>query len=248
METFRPCGSSSDRSLGLGRRMTAELEPESAWAIDDTGFPKQGDHPVGVERQYSGTLGKTGNRQVAVRLHHAGAQSSAALNWRLYLPETWIGDQQRRAEAGIPKEAEFREKWQLALEMIAEVRGWGLTDRMVVADAGYGDGAEFRDGLGARRLPCVAGVSSQLGAGAKPPRIHLPGYCGRGQPPARYQYGKQRPGSVRDVALHAKGWKRIRRREGSKGWLESRFVAVRVQPSHGFVEGEPPHEEVWLLA
>src|ERR1035438_2120332 len=71
----------------LARRMTAELEPESAWAIDDTGFPKQGDHSVGVERQYSGTLGKTGNCQVAVSLHHVGAKGSAALNWRLYLPE-----------------------------------------------------------------------------------------------------------------------------------------------------------------
>jgi hypothetical protein len=71
----------------LGRRMTAELEPESAWVIDDTGFPKQGDHSVGVERQYSGTLGKTGNCQVAVSLHHVGAQGSAVLNWRLYLPE-----------------------------------------------------------------------------------------------------------------------------------------------------------------
>src|ERR1039458_3105761 len=61
------------------------------------------------------------------------------------------------------------------------------------------------------------------------------------------EYGKQRPTSVRDVALHAKGWKKIRWREGSKGWLESRFLAVRVQPSHGFVDGEPPHKEVWLL-
>ena len=88
----------------LGRRMTAELEPESAWVIDDMGFPKQGDHSVGVERQYSGTLGKTGNCQVAVSLHHVGTQGSAALNWRLYLPETWAGDPERRAEAGIPEE------------------------------------------------------------------------------------------------------------------------------------------------
>src|SRR5664280_1416941 len=128
----------------LARRMTAELEPESAWAIDDTGFPKQGDHSVGVERQYSGTLGKTGNCQVAVSLHHVGTQGSAALNWRLYLPESWIGDQERRAEAGIPKEVEFRKKWQLALEMIDEVRGWGLADRMVVADAGYGVGDHLK--------------------------------------------------------------------------------------------------------
>src|SRR5437879_5662013 len=231
----------------LGRRMTAELEPESAWAIDDTGFPKQGDHSVGVERQYSGTLGKTGNCQVAVSLHHVGAQGSAALNWRLYLPETWIEDPERRAEAGILKEVEFRKKWQLAVEMIDEARGWGLADRIVVADAGYGDATEFRDALEARKLPYVVGVSSQVGVWAKPPEIHIPEYSGRGQPATRYQYGKQRPSSVRDVALHAKGWKKIRWREGSKGWLESRFLAVRVQPSHGFVDGEPPHKEVWLL-
>src|ERR1035441_4629918 len=114
----------------LARRMTAELEPESAWAIDDTGFPKQGDHSVGVERQYSGTLGKTGNCQVAVSLHHVGAQGSAALNWRV--------DLQGRGK--------------LALEMIDEGRGWGLTDRIVVADAGYGDATEFRDALEARKL------------------------------------------------------------------------------------------------
>ena len=162
----------------LGRRMTMELEPESAWVIDDTGFPKQGDHSVGVERQYSGTLGKTGNCQVAVSLHHVGAQGSAALNWRLYLPESWIGDQERRAEAGIPKEVEFHKKWQSALEMIDEVRGWGLADRIVVADAGYGDATEFRDGLEARKLPYVVGVSSQVGVWAKPPKIHLPEYGG----------------------------------------------------------------------
>src|ERR1039457_5484914 len=224
----------------LARRMTAELEPESAWAIDDTGFPKQGDHSVGVERQYSGTLGKTGNCQVAVSLHHVGAQGSAALNWRLYLPESWIGDQERRAEAGIPKEVEFQKKWQLALEMIDEVRGWGLTDRIVVADAGFGDGTEFRGALEARKLSYAVGVSSQVGVWGKPPKIHIPEYSGRGQPATRYQYGKQRPTSVRDVALHAKGWKKIRWREGSKGWLESWFLAVRVQPSHGFVDGEPP--------
>ena len=231
----------------LGRRMTAELEPESAWVIDDTGFPKQGDHSVGVERQYSGTLGKTGNCQVAVSLHHVGAQGSAVLNWRLYLPESWTKDRERRAEAGIPEEVEFQKKWQLALEMIDEVRGWGLADRIVVADAGYGDATEFRDGLEARQLSYAVGVSSQVGVWAKPPKIHIPEHSGRGQPATRYQYGKQRPSSVRNLALQAKGWKKIRWREGSKGWLESRFLAVRVQPSHGFVDGEAPHKEVWLL-
>src|SRR5580704_8786680 len=103
------------------------------------------------------------------------------------------------------------------------------------------------DGLEVRQLSFAVGVSSQLGVWAKPPKIHIPQHSGRGQPATRYPYGKQRPSSVRDLAFRARGWKKIRWREGSKGWLESRFLAVRVQPSHGFVHGEQPHQEVWLL-
>jgi SRSO17 transposase len=102
----------------LGRRMVKELEPDAVWVIDDTGFPKQGSHSPGVERQYSGTLGKTANCQVAVSLHEVCTEGSAVLNWRLYLPESWAGDPQRRAEAGIADEVQFRRKWELALEMI----------------------------------------------------------------------------------------------------------------------------------
>jgi SRSO17 transposase len=153
------------------------------------------------------------------------------------LPKSWTGDRERRAEAGIPDEVEFKKKWQSALEMIDEVRAGGLAERIVVADAGYAEATEFRDGLEARQLSYAVGVSSQVGVWAKPPKIHIPEYSGRGQPASRYQCGKQRPGSVRDLALQAKGWKKIRGREGSKGWLESRFLAVRVPPSHGFVDG-----------
>lgn len=120
----------------LGNRMTAELEPDSAWAVDDTGFPKQGEESVGVDRQYSETLGKTGNCQVAVSLHHVGEQGNAVLGWRLYLPETWTKDEKRRAAAGVPEEVVFKKKWELALDLIDEVRAWGVPDRIVHADAG----------------------------------------------------------------------------------------------------------------
>lgn len=231
----------------LGKRMTAELEPDPVWVIDDTGFPKQGKHSVGVERQYSGTLGKVGNCQVAVSLHHVGEQGSTVLDWRMYLPESWARDGKRREEAGIPKEVVFKTKWQLSLDMIDQVRAWGLANRIVVADAGYGDTTEFRDELEARQLPYVVGISSTTGVWSKPPQAQVPRYQGRGAPATRYAYGKQRPTSAQDAAVQAKGWKRIRWRQGSKGWLESRFVAFRVQPSHGFVRGQPPHKEVWLL-
>ena len=94
----------------LGKRMTAELEP-SGLVVDDTGFPKQGTHSVAAERQYSGTLGKTGNCQIAVSVHHVGEQGNVPLGWRLYLPESWANDAQRRREAGIPEGIVFRKKW-----------------------------------------------------------------------------------------------------------------------------------------
>ncbi|MBS1214894.1 MAG: transposase, family [Proteobacteria bacterium] len=209
----------------LGKRMTAELEPDPVWVVDDTGFPKKGEHSVGVERQYSGTLGKTANCQIAVSLHHVGEQGSSVIGWRLYLPESWAHDQDRREAAGVPAEVVFKTKWELAIDIIDQARKWGLPDRIVVADAGYGDATGW----------------------AKPPKISVPQYSGRGQPPSRYSYGSQKPTNVREIALKAKGWKNVRWREGSKGWLESRFMAVRVQPSHGYVHGKPPHKDVWLL-
>jgi SRSO17 transposase len=143
----------------LAQRMTAEVAPEPVWVIDDTGFPKQGRHSVGVERQYSGTLGKTANCQVAVSLHQAGGEESTILGWRLYLPQSWTGDAERRAEAGIPERVEFRTKWQLALELIDEARAWDLRPGVVLADAGYGEVTEFREELEARKLAHLDGTN-----------------------------------------------------------------------------------------
>src|SRR5580692_11983088 len=86
----------------LGKRMTAELEPEAAWVVDDTGFPKQGSHSVGVSRQSSGTLGKTGNCQIAVSVHRGGVEGDVPLGWRLSPHEGWAHDAQRPLDARIP--------------------------------------------------------------------------------------------------------------------------------------------------
>jgi SRSO17 transposase len=231
----------------LAGRMVRELEPDAVWVIDDTSFPKKGAHSVGVERQYSGTLGKVANCQVAVSLHEVCTDGAAVLNWRLYLPESWSEDPQRRAEAGIPEEVQFRKKWELALEMIDQVRGWGLMDRIVVADAGYGEATAFRQGLEARQLPYVVGVPSSTGVWTEPPQPHRLKPKRTGRPPSALHYGEQRPLSVQEAARQARGWKKIRWREGSKGWLKSRFWAGRVQTSHGFQEGREPGKEVWLL-
>jgi SRSO17 transposase len=223
------------------------LEPDAAWVVDDTGFPKQGSHSVGVTRQYSGTLGKTGNCQIAVSVHHVGEQGNAPLGWRLYLPESWASDEQRRQEAGIPAEVVFRPKWELALDIIDQIRGWGLSDRVVLADAGYGESTEFRQQLERRQLRYIVGVGPQVGVWIEPPQPTLLKPRRTGRPPSALHYGDQRPLSVKTVAQQAKGWKTIGWREGSQGRLKSRFWAGRVQPSHGFHEGKPPHKEIWLL-
>ncbi|MGH9396833.1 MAG: IS701 family transposase, partial [Terriglobia bacterium] len=204
----------------LAKRMTAELEPEPVWVIDDTGFPKHGRHSPGVERQSSGTLGKTGNCQVAVSLHQVGEQGNTILGWRLYLPQSWTEDAERRAQAGIPAAITFQEKWRLALHLLDQVRAWGLPPRVVLADAGYGEVREFRQGLEARALPYAVGIGPQLGVWAKPPRTRRLKRSRTGRPPTASHYGTQRPLAVRELAQKAKIWKTVRWREGSKGWVD----------------------------
>jgi SRSO17 transposase len=231
----------------LGQRMLAELEADPAWVIDDTGFPKQGTHSVGVARQYSGTLGKTGNCQVAVSVHHIGEQGNVPLGWRLYLPESWAQDAERRKGAGVPEDVVFRKKWELALEIIDQVRGWGVPDQVVLADAGYGDATELREGLEQRGLSYAVGITPQVGVWLQPPELIVPEAKPTGRPPSAVRYGTQRPVMAQEAALKAKGWKKVRWREGTKGWLESRFWAMRVQTSHRYQDGRPPGKPVWLL-
>ncbi len=103
--------------------------------VDDTGFPKKGVHSVGVARQYSGTLGRTDNCQVATSLHLAGEQGSGCIGFTLYLSEHWAADMPRRRTVGVPDELTFRRKWEIALAQIDAALGWGVRKHVVLADA-----------------------------------------------------------------------------------------------------------------
>jgi SRSO17 transposase len=142
----------------LAWRFEQRLKPE-AFIVDDTGFPKKGRLSVGVKRQYSGTLGRTDNCQVAPSLHVATDGASGCIGMRLYLPEEWANDQARREQAGVPDDVVFKPKGQIALDLLDEALGWGLPPRLVIADAGYGDSTEFRDGLDERGCPYLVGIS-----------------------------------------------------------------------------------------
>src|SRR3712207_2629011 len=135
--------------------------PIRYWIIDDTGFPKQGRHSVGVARQYCGQLGKQDNCQVAVTLAVANENASPPIAYRLYLPEVWANDPARRAKAGVPDEIAFRTKPGIALAQIRRAVGQGVPAGVVVlADAGYGIDTEFRTELTTLGLRYVVGVQA----------------------------------------------------------------------------------------
>jgi SRSO17 transposase len=216
--------------------MSRELAPE-AWVIDDTGFPKFGKRSVGVARQYSGALGKIGNCQIGVSINAAGEDASCPLNWRLFVPEEWDADsvwnQERRTQARLPEDVHHLEKWRLGLVMIDELIGWGITPPVIIGDGGYGGTTEFRTGLEQRELDYLLDVKSA--ASAYPEQVkpeQPPRRPGRGRPPSvRY---RQDPSSLRQLALNAgkKAALSVTWREGTRGKMSSRFLALRVRPAN----------------
>jgi SRSO17 transposase len=133
----------------------------------------------------------------------------------------------------------FQTKWQLALELIDEAQKWGLRCGVVLADAGYGEVTEFRQGLETRQLPYAVGIPSTLGVWTKPPRIHKLKARGQGRPPSAYHYGPQRPGTVREVAQKARGWKQVRWREGTKAGSSPASMLAACNPRMDSTKADP---------
>jgi len=151
----------------LAWKMEPVIRP-AAWVIDDVSFPKDGHASPGVAAQYCGALGKTANCQVVPSVHLATDAASCPVNWRLFLPEEWDPAQAeepqqaalRRGQARIPDEVGHVPKWQLAVDMVDELRCWGLDPPLIVADEGYGQDGAFRLALEERGIPYVVAVRS----------------------------------------------------------------------------------------
>ena len=190
--------------------------PIEVWIIDDTSFPKQGKHSVGVQRQYCGQLGKQANCQVAVTLSIANHHASLPIAYQLYLPREWADDKARRKKAHVPASIRFKTKPQIALEQIRAALKAGVPPGVVLMDAGYGNNSDLRQAITALGLTYVAGIQTTTKVrpvregDPKPPRVSVEALA---------------------LSLPKRAWRTVAWREGTNRKLRSRFAQVRVRVS-----------------
>jgi SRSO17 transposase len=226
-------------------------DPAGIVVIDDTTFPKQGQHSVGVQRQHCGALGKKAHCQCAVSVHYVSPKGHYPLDMRLFLPERWLGDPQRLDKARVPQDQRRAlTKGQIALELLDRVRGEGLAGKVVVADSGYGVSGPFRDGLARRKLHDVVGVTDEMVVFPEQPHPDAPApRPGGGRQPKRHRLAEGSPRPVNSRALAERTpLKEVTWREGTKGPMTGHFAWLRVWPGHGRATGDCAGENpIWLL-
>ncbi len=232
-----------------------------AWVLDDTGFPKDGKDSPGVKRQYSGTLGKTGNCQIGVSVHAVGARGTVPLGWALYLPGEWCEDVERRRKAKIPSEVEFKTKPELGVELVERAARWDVPSAPVLGDHAYGENTWLRDRLDEAGCEYVLAVGPKAKVFEQGTTFAVPAKKpGASRAPRRPRPDRQ-PVSIGELVarLGAESAQTVTFRDGPDGEpVTSRFIIARVHAGHAWRESEgwigwregsevPPREE-WLIA
>jgi SRSO17 transposase len=207
-----------------------ERDPMVAWVIDDTGFLKQGKHSVAVQRQYTGSAGKTANCQVGVSLSVTTRTEHLPIDFALFLPESWISDPERRRKAKVPEEATFKTKHDLALEMIEQAVRDEIPGTIILADSFYGHSRPFRETVH------LLGFDYGMAIYASDTMWLLD----------RRDRRRGEPRAAKEIALDLgeKGFRRCTWRQGTNRKLSSRFALRRVKVP--IEEGLAPRAE-WLL-
>jgi SRSO17 transposase len=159
----------------IRRNVVPVMEPLSAWIIDETGWLKQGKKSVGVAHQYCGAVGKTANCQVSVEVVVSDGEIAAPVAGRLYLPESWAGDSERRREAGIPEAVRFQTKPEIAVDLIKQVLADGVSPAPVLGDEVYGTSSAFRRELRRLGLEYFLNAGSELQAWTEPVKTRRAG-------------------------------------------------------------------------
>jgi SRSO17 transposase len=243
----------------VAERVVPVIEVE-AWVLDDTGFPKDGKRSPGVKRQYSGTLGKTGNCQIGVSVHAVGATGTVPLGWALYLPQDWCEDTERRLKAKIPERVAFKTKSELGVELVERAAGWNIDSAPVLGDHAYGENTALRDRLEEAGCEYVLSIGTTTKVFEQGTTFAVPAKKpGASRGPARPRPDRPPEPVGELIARLRDAAETVTFRDGPDGDpVTSRFVFARVHAAHGWRESEgwvgwregsevPPREE-WLIA
>lgn len=222
-----------DEARDYALPLMTHRDPVEAWILDDTGFMKQGIHSVGVQRQYTGSVGKVANCQIGVSLCVATRDQQLPIDFELYLPKSWTEDPARRAEAGIPEEITFKTKIELAVDMLRRAVGNEVPRGVVLADSFYGDSAWFRREIRGLGLNYAVGVSCEAKAWSVDELGNRSGVGARLD-----QIAAETP---------RRSIRRVTWREGTKGPLSARFATRRVVPCHNDGVPDSEREEITLV-
>jgi SRSO17 transposase len=238
--------------LSKHRQLVAETlgDPAGALIIDGCEFPKQGQHSVGVKRQWCGALGKIANSQASVLSAYVGSDGYALVDRKLYLPQDWFAPEYARRwrACGIPEGTPFRTRPQLAWESVQALHEESvLPFEWVIFDEAYGANPALRDQIDALGLKYLAEVPVSTQVWRRKPKTMVPQGSGKGRPPERERLAAGAPGAKRVDALArsipARQWQRHTIKEGGKGPMAAQFAFKRVWLAH---EGLPTHRQ-WLI-
>lgn len=234
----------------VAERVAPKISVE-AWVLDDTGFVKDGRHSPGVKRQYTGTLGKVGNCQIAVSVHAVGTQGTLPLGFALYLPEEdWCADPLRRQKAKIPPEVTFQTKPELALGLVARAMGWEIPTAPILGDQAYGDNNDLRVAIDEANAEYVLSIGKGVGVfGPETLFAVAKRQKGRGRPPSALHPDRPHE-SVEALArrLGPTSWARIAFGSDPTGIERfSRFAFVRVSAAHPLLRDRRTPRSEWLV-
>jgi SRSO17 transposase len=215
----------------MQRQVVTEIgDPDGLLNVDESGFPKKGTKSVGVKRQYAGCLGRVDNCQIGVFLNYLTPAGHGLLDRRLFLPEEWAADTERRHEAGVPPEVVFRTKPELALEMVREAEARGVPFRWVGGDSVYGDSPVFVQGVRELGKWYVVDTSADARVWLAPPMVIPAGTQGTGGRPRTRPRVTRKPIRVDQVLAQVpvRVWRRLVVAEGSQGPRTYEYAEVPV--------------------
>jgi SRSO17 transposase len=216
--------------------------------VDETGFIKQGQHSVGVKRQYSGTAGKIENCQIGTFLSYATAKGHVFLDRRLYLPEEWCNDAERREQAKVPADVVFQTKPEQAMAMLTHAWQAGVPMRWVVGDEIYGEATALRDLVAGSGRWYVLAVRTVTPVWIVRPPVVAPEPPERGRPrtKVRLAEGASPATTVKEVVAHwpESRWQSLTVAEGEKGQITYDWARQRVVESRDGLPGP----DAWLMA